>query len=234
MTQSDKEIAREAVLFASLPDDLAELVLGRATIHTIDSGGMLFLHGDPATYVYVVLDGWIKLFRSTSAGNEAVVGVFTKGQSFGEAAAFRGDVYPVGAEAVTDCRLLRVSAAYLLETMVARPELCVAILGATFRHLHALVAQIEQLKAQTGPQRVAEFLVELCPVSEGACTVTLPYDKALIAGRLGMSPESLSRAFARLRQHGVIVNQYHAAIGDIETLRDYAETDRSEAWSRAQ
>ena len=140
----------------------------------------------------------------------------------------------VGAEAVTDCRLLQVRASLILETMKSRPELCTAILASTFQHLHSLVGQIEQLKAQTGAQRVAEFLLELCPTEEGACTVTLPYDKILIAGRLGMKPESLSRAFARLREFGVMVKQNHAALVDVGKLREYVEEDPAVSWSKAQ
>jgi hypothetical protein len=45
--------------------------------------------------------------------------------------------------------------------------------------------------------------------------VTLPYDKVLIAGRLGMKPESLSRAFARLKDQGVTISQNVAEIDDV-------------------
>jgi len=232
--QADQTIAKQSLLFSSLPDDLADTLLERSVAKTYDRGETIFLQGEPAAFVNIVLDGWVKLFRISPNGSEAVVGVFTRGRSFGEAAAFRSGVYPVAAEAVTDCRLLQVRASMILETMKSRPELCTAVLASTFRHLHSLVAQVEQLKAHTGSQRVAEFLLELCPVDEGACAVTLPYDKILIAGRLGMKPESLSRAFARLREYGVRVKQNHAAIADVARLRDYVEEDRAAAWSKAQ
>ena len=231
---ADWDIAKQSILFASLPSDLANSLLERASTHSYERGATIFLQGEPAASVFIVLDGWTKLFRISPNGAEAVVGIFTRGRSFGEAAAFRGDVYPVGAEAVTDSRLLQVRASLILETMKSRPELCTAILGSTFQHLHSLVAQIEQLKAQTGAQRVAEFLLELCPVDQGACTVTLPYDKILIAGRLGMKPESLSRAFARLREFGVMVKQNHAALADVSKLRGYVEEDPADSWSKAQ
>ena len=230
----DGRIAKGSVLLASLPDDVTETILERSEIRVLDRGATIFLQGEPAEHLFIVLEGWAKLFRVSQNGAEAVVGVFTKGRSFGEAVAFRGDVYPVGAEAVTDCRLMQVRASIILDMMKSRPEVCTAMLASTFKHLHALVSQIEQLTAQTGAQRVAEFLIELCPVSEGPCAVTLPYDKVLIAGRLGMKPESLSRAFARLRETGVKISQNHAAISDVARLRDYVEEDRATAWSRAQ
>jgi len=57
--------------------------------------------------------------------------------------------------------------------------------------------------------------------------LTLPYDKTLIAGRLGMQPQSLSRSFNRLREIGVTIAQNQAAIADVELLRDYVLRDRS-------
>lgn len=231
---ADLAVVKQSILLSHLPDDLADTLLERTVANSHDRGSTIFLQGEPAEYVYIVLQGWVKLFRISPNGAEAVVGVFTRGRSFGEAVAFRQDVYPVNAEAVTDCRLLQLRAAILLDMMNSRPELCTAMLASTFRHLQSLVNQVEQLKAQTGAQRVAEFLLELCPVEEGACAVTLPYDKILIAGRLGMKPESLSRAFQRLRDTGVMVKQNHAAIADVSKLREYVEEDRATSWSKAQ
>ncbi len=234
LTTADRKVAMESILFATLPADLAETLMQRSATRSYQRGEMIFLQGDLASMVHIVIEGWVKLFRISPNGAEAVVGVFTRGRSFGEAAAFRGDVYPVAAEAVTDCKLLQVRAQFILELMKSRPEVCIAMLASTYRHLQALVSQVEQLKAQTGAQRVAEFLLDLCPVQDGACTVTLPYDKILIAGRLGMQPESLSRAFARLREEGVVVKQNHAAIADVAKLRGYVEEDRAASWSKAQ
>ncbi|MDH3666154.1 MAG: Crp/Fnr family transcriptional regulator [Paracoccaceae bacterium] len=230
---SDRATALQSILLSGLPAELRDQLLGQAAIRSSGRGSTVILQDEPAHSIFVVLDGWVKLYRLLQSGTEAVVEIFTKGQSFGEAVAFRGDLYPVTAEAVTDCRLLQIRAASVLEMMKSHPEVFTAILASTFLHLHALVGQIEQLKAQTGAQRVAEFLLDLSPVEDGACAVTLPYDKVLIAGRLGMKPESLSRAFARLRATGVHVQQNRAVIADIARLRAYIEEDRAQAWSRA-
>lgn len=234
LDRSDLATAREAVLFASLPEELSHSILQRATTKSVRRGETIFLQGELAQNLYVVLDGWIKLFRITPTGAEAVVGVFTKGGSFGEAVALSGDSYPVSAEAVTDGRLLNVRASILATLMQERPEIALAILSSTFRHLHGLVAQIEQLKAHTGAQRVAEFLLELCNCEEGTCQITLPYDKSLIAGRLGMQPPSLSRAFNRLETLGVTIDHNQALIADVNALRNYMLEDRSAPWRKAE
>ncbi len=226
------EVARRATLFRGMSEDIAAQVLSQARLRSFDRGATIFLQGERASAIYIVVSGWVKLYRIAPSGTEAVVGVFTKGRSIGEAVAFRHDVYPVAAEAVTDCEVIRIEADSVLRLLQDNPGIAVSILAATFAHLHGLVEQIEQLKAQTGAQRVAEFLLELSECSDGACTVTLPYDKVLIAGRLGMKPESLSRAFAKLRSFGVSVHQNHAKIADVSRLRDYAEEDPALAWNR--
>lgn len=232
MKSEHAEIARKSLLLSAAPPDVTEAVLATARARDFDRGATIFLQGERATAIYIVASGWVKLYRIAPNGAEAVVGVFTQGRSFGEAVAFRHDVYPVAAEAVTDCTLIRIEAETILRFIRESPEIAISILSATFAHLNALVGQIEQLKAQTGAQRVAEFLLELAPCQDGACVVTLPYDKVLIAGRLGMKPESLSRAFAKLRDHGVTVRQNNAEIADLAALRDYAEEDPAAAWGR--
>ncbi|PWE34333.1 cyclic nucleotide-binding protein [Maritimibacter sp. 55A14] len=233
LSKSDETTARRSILLGTIPPDIADQLMGRAHVREFARGETIFVQEEHAHSVFVVLEGWIKLYRIAQNGSEAVVGVFKSGDSFGEAVAFRNDAYPVTAEAVSDCRLLQIRADIVLEMMRSRPEICTAMLAATFRHLQELVRQIEQLKARSGAQRVAEFMLELCPVETGACTVTLPFDKVLLAGRLGMKPESLSRAFGRLKGAGVQISRERAAIADVERLRDYAEQDRAEAWSRA-
>ncbi len=225
-------IARRSLLFANAPDFLVDTLLENAHVTQHARGSTIFLQDDPASAIYIVANGWVKLYRIAANGTEAVVGTFTKGHSFGEAVALRSDTYPVSAEAVTDCELVRIDAAALLRLLEENPKIAIAMLTATYAHLHNLVAQVEQLKSRTGPQRVAEFLLDLAPCEIGSCEVTLPYDKVLIAGRLGMKPESLSRAFAKLKDKGVKIRQNAADIADIEALRAYAEDDPAAGWTR--
>ena len=232
MKQEYTALARRSLLLASVPENIFGELLAQAHIRSFDRGATIFLQGERASAIYIVAEGWVKLYRIAPNGAEAVVGVFTRGSSFGEAVAFRHDSYPVAAESVTDCTLIRIEADSFLRIIRESPEVAISMLSATFAHLHSLVAQIEQLKAQTGAQRVAEFLLDLAPCPAGTCEVTLPYDKVLIAGRLGMKPESLSRAFARLKDHGVTVRQNVAHIQDVSVLREYVEEDPALAWSK--
>lgn len=228
ISNDDMSVIRKSMIFSSLNDDaLASLVLdGSITNHA--RGEVLFMQGDPASAFFVVIEGWVKVYRMTAAGEEAIVGIFTRGQNFAEAAAFTAGHYPASGETVSETRILKIPARRLFERISKNPEIGLAMLASTSQHLHALVRQIEQLKAHTGAQRVAEFLVSMTSQRSGACKIALPYDKALLAGKLGMKPESLSRAFQRLKSVGIVIDRDEARIRDIALLVDFKERERAE------
>ncbi|WP_051284214.1 Crp/Fnr family transcriptional regulator [Nisaea denitrificans] len=224
----DTALIRQASLFKDLSEGALTTLLAEAAVKSMGRNETLFMQGDPASAFFIILEGWVKIYRLTHSGGEAVVGVFTRGQSFAEAVAFTSGVYPASAESVTDTRILIIPTRRLPDVIRSAPEIGLKMLASLSQHLHGLVHQVQQLKAHTGAQRLAEFLLSLAPVDTGACTIVLPYDKALIAGHLGMKPESLSRAFLRLREYGVRVKQNMATISDVEILRDFFEQERAE------
>lgn len=228
LSPDDATLIRQASLFKDLTEGALTTLLAEATVKSMERNETLFIQGDQASAFFIILEGWVKIYRLTHSGGEAVVGVFTRGQSFAEAVAFTSSVYPASAESVTDTRILIIPTRRLPDVIRGAPEIGLKMLASLSQHLHGLVHQVQQLKAHTGAQRLAEFLLSLAPVDTGACTIVLPYDKALIAGHLGMKPESLSRAFLRLREYGVRVNQNMATISDVETLRDFFEQERAD------
>lgn len=227
-SHEDLARARRSRLLSSLPDDLAQRVLQRAVALAPERGEVLFQRGESADSFYFVLEGWVKLSQVTPGGAETVIAALTEGESFAEPPAITGDAYPVSAEAATDARLLRIPVAGLLEEMRSNPELGFAVIASSFRFLQKLVARLHMTHAQTATQRLAVFLVDLISdrAAEGKCEVRLPHRKALLAARLGMTPESLSRSFARLRRHGVRVSGGNARIDDIKSLRRVAREER--------
>ncbi len=217
---------RNSLMFRDLPPALLEDLLRRGGLARLSRGETLFVQGDRARSIFIVLEGLMKLGRITSAGDDIVVAVYGPGESFGEAAALKGGKYPVTVEAVEDAVLFQIAAKTIAEQIRQHPEIAMAMLASTFRHNRELVMEIEDIKGHTGAQRLATFLLALAPVQEGASAFALPYDKGLIAKRLGMKPESLSRSIANLRPLGVSVRGGHVSVADLGRLREFAESDR--------
>lgn len=227
LTAGDLQVVTRIAVFRGLRSETVEHIIEPATAVMLRPHEWLFRQGDPATAFFILVDGWMKLYRITPSGDETVIHTLTNGDSFAEAVAFTGSRYPATAEAVTDARVARVPADHVVRCIRESPDIALAMIASTSQHLHHLVQQVEQLKAQSGVQRVAEFLASLAPDQQGPCTIKLPYDKVLIAARLGLTPESLSRAFARLRSVGVMIDASHVSVRDVEKLRQLAADDRS-------
>jgi CRP/FNR family transcriptional regulator, dissimilatory nitrate respiration regulator len=218
MTVDDWAILSRAPLFRAMGRDITRSLIGSRVARQYERGERIFQQGDPADAFFFICEGWVKLFREREDGGEVVVAIFTAGETFAEAAMFLGGRYPASAEAVSPARILRADGAILRQTILQNPQLAFDMLAAASVHLKHLVEHIEQLKAQSAPQRIADFLLDQVGAAYGPAEIALPYEKALIANRLGMQPESFSRALARLRRLGVTVTREHVHIADVARL----------------
>jgi CRP-like cAMP-binding protein len=229
LTAGDLQIVGRIAAFRSLKQETIAHVVRPAHAVVLRPHDILMRQDDPATAFFIVISGWVKLYRNNPAGEEAVVEIVTAGASFAEASAFTGNRYLVTAEAVTDARVARMPADHIVRCIREHPDISVSMVASISEHMHYLVQQVEHLKGQTGLQRVAEFLASFAREERGRSTFALPYDKMLIARQLGLMPESLSRAFARLRAVGVSVNASTVTVEDVAKLRELACDERANA-----
>ena len=207
-------------IFSGLDKTRIRRLLDQAVVRSFGRNAVLFLQDEPATRFYVILDGWVRLYRQTAEGQESTIAVYARGDSFAEAAILQGGVFPVTAVVVDDARLLVIEAEPFLRHLQADPQLCLNMMASMSTHLRRLVQQVEQLTLRSSTERLGDFLLRLAPAGEHrGAVVRLPWDKAMIAARLGMQPETLSRALARLRPLGIETKGSRVAIRDLEALR---------------
>ena len=223
LSPKDLATVRSAALFQRLSDRTLATMLAGSSPRPVARGAILFLQDEPADRFYLVLDGWVKLFRITPGGVESVINVVAPGETFAEAAMFASAKFPVTAEAATACRVISISRPAFTRALESDPGAVMAMLASLSMRLRFHVHQIEQLQVQSTAQRVGEFLVRLCPPGSGNATFELPFEKSLIARRLGMKPETFSRALGKLR--GIGVENYDATVtvDDLDRLRAFCE-----------
>jgi CRP-like cAMP-binding protein len=224
--RADLDLAARLPLFAGLDQAALIELLAAASVRRLASNSVLFLQDEPAARFYVVLEGWVRLYRETADGHESVIAVFTRGESFAEAAIFQSGIYPVNAAIVEDARLLVIPADSFVRQLRGNPDLCLNILASMSVLLRRLVQQIEHLTVRSSVERLADFLVRLTPDDENDAVLELPWDKALIAARLGMQPETLSRSLAKLRRVGVETRGSTVTIRDLRKLRQFSLGER--------
>lgn len=221
------DVARElrrAYLFADMSEPhLQTLIQGMHDVH-LEAGHTLFRHGQPANRFYFLREGLVKLFRLSPEGDEKIIELMRPGETFAEAVMFMGNVgrYPVSAEAVNESRLYAFEQKALLGLLEDSIDATYGLLGSMSRRLHMLVNQIESLTLQNATYRLVAFLLEEIPRDVKASPeVQLTTPKGVIASRLAIQPETLSRILAKLRQGGLIeVQGNHITVRDVQALRN--------------
>lgn len=231
MTEQTFAALRDVPAFAKLPDACIARLARMAQLRNHDRGATIFLQGERANALRFVLGGWVKLYRVAPCGNEAIIRLAPRLRSLDEMAAVRGAGHSLSAQAVTDVRVLSLDAGAMRALAATEPCLAFALLAVAADNADALADDLERLKVRNGAQRLALFLIDLSQSVRGETVVQLPYEKQVIAGGLGLKPESLSRAFGRLRRHGVSMAQSAVRIDDVARLRDFAEEDPALSWA---
>ena len=226
----DMATLRRATLFKGFSESALGIMLAGAAARTARRGTTLFLQDEPADRFYLVLEGWVKLYRTTPGGVVSVIHVVARGETFAEAAMFASGRFPVTAEAASDCRLLAISRGAFTRTLEQDPSAVMSTLAALSVRLRAQVQEIEQRQVQPSAQRVASFLLGLCPPDTGQVIFELPFEKGLIARRLGMKPETFSRALSKLREVGVKTRGATVTVTRVAALEEFCghrgDTDR--------
>lgn len=170
------------------------------------AGELLIRQGQPAERFFLVLQGRVKLYRISADGQEKVVEIIQAGQTFAEAVMFmQRSEYPVCAETLEAVQLVSFPNRLMLTLLQESPQACLHLLGHMSMRLHQRLGELETLTLQNATQRFALYLIQqLDDRSQETVDIELPLPKRLIAARLSMQPETLSRIMARLNQDGLI------------------------------
>ncbi len=214
---------RDLPLFSSVDDATLARLSIEAKVETYDDGAAIFRQGDPVSAVVVLLHGFVKILRMASCGDETLIGIRADGETVGEPPTEVVETHRISAEAIGPTSVLKIPAARFLRFMKESPPLCAAVVQDSKDKIAALVSEIESLKAQNADQRLAHFILSLCPPGEEQCRFRLPYDKRLIAAQLGVKQETLSRAFAKLREHGVRTETRDVLVESVSRLAEQCE-----------
>ena len=221
LSDADFETICGTPLFEGLPPATVADLLAGASVRSYPDETLLFSAGDPADCFFVVVEGAVRLFALNEDGSESIIEIFGAGASFAEAAMFASGRFPVNAEAMAGSRLVRIDAASFLRRLAEDKASAFKMLASVGRWQLRLMSELYQLKAQTPAQRLAWYLLQLTDATGGSATVQLPHRKSVIASRIGIAPESLSRAIARLGELSVTSRGNSVTIGDVETLRAF-------------
>lgn len=204
---STAEILRSLPIFSELSDDDLRTLEGLSLRRTLAQGEVLFHRGEIPSGFHVLVSGQVKLAFSSAKGTEKIVDVIAPGMSFGEAVMFMNQPYPVFAEALCDSELVTVNQRAIFSLIEKQPDFARKLLAGLSLRLHTLVRDVETYTLRSSAQRVISHLLQQAldaPSEGGHPLVVLTVSKQVLASRLNITPETLSRVFHELAESGLI------------------------------
>lgn len=199
---------RKTPMFSGLSEAVLELLLEGCHLQKIAKDAYLFHEGQPVSGFYIVHSGAVNVHKVTEDGREQVIRVFYPGESLGEVVIVGNHSYPASAKATEASQVILMPTVFFRQQIQRDPDLALCLLASMSSHLRFLVETVEGLKLKQAESRVVQWLLreleERVSDTSGQPEITLPLAKHLLASQLGITSETLSRVFARLREAGLI------------------------------
>ncbi|MEF2142614.1 Crp/Fnr family transcriptional regulator [Vibrio alginolyticus] len=211
----------------SLPneEEKTQLFSKSSPLHC-EAGLQLFERGKPAENMYLVERGKVSLFRLIANGDEKLFRVFMAGEMIAEMAVFMSPrTYPMSARVDQDTELSVLYYRGVLTVFTQSPQTSLKVMNYMANRIHQLMDTINILTQVNANQRLVMKLADLYRAqSRIDGKITLSVTKKLLAIQLGMTPETLSRAFKKLKSDGFITEyESHITLLDIPAMCEAVE-----------
>ncbi len=167
-------------------------------------GEIIFTQNSEAIGFFVVKTGRVKVFKLAIHGKEQILHIFSKQEYFAEVPALDGKRFPAAAAAIEESTLLFFPRLEFLDLLQRYPAVTIKLLLNLSKHLRHLNGLVEELSFKDVPQRLATYLIDLNDANGSSTVITLEITKSQLAALLGTIPATISRAFYRLSQDGLI------------------------------
>lgn len=203
---------RSVRMWRAASDDAVRALASKARVEQVARGRMLANEGDTPDRFAVVVTGKLKVYHLGADGRELTFETAGSGEPVAAVAALAGQRYPANVEAATDATIAWLPREALFELIESEPALARSLVADLANRVVNLTAVATSLSMDV-PSRLAAYLFQRA-LATGAATpegllVDLGMSKTDLASSLGTVPETLSRAFARLRDSGVLEVRAH-------------------------
>jgi CRP/FNR family transcriptional activator FtrB len=222
MRPGDAEEVRALPLFRDCRDDVYTELLANSFLQRFPPGVELIHEHDPADFLHVVVEGLVEMGAS-HAGRETTLSFVRPYGTFILAAVLKDQVYLQRARTLEKSRVLMIPAPAVRAAIHADNGFMAAVVVELATRYRDTVKELKNQKLRTGAERLANWLVRHHAEQGAAGTLSIGVEKRVLASRLGMTPENLSRAFATLGAYGVEVQGPKVVLSDLRSLERLAK-----------
>ncbi len=226
MRAEEIEEMRHLPLFAEVAREHVEAMLKPAFLQRFPAHVDLVREGEPADFLHVVVEGQVEVF-SAYRDRETTVSVLGPGHSFIVAAVILDRLYLKSARALTAARVLLIPAEAVRKAFGEDAAFARAMAVELAFAYRGVVKELKNQKLRSSLERLANWLLVRNAETGSKNRFDLPFEKKVLASRLGMAPEVLSRSFSALIPYKVRVHGPTIEIGDVEALNTLAKPSRT-------
>jgi CRP/FNR family transcriptional regulator, cyclic AMP receptor protein len=209
-----------------LSDDERDALADLGRVTAFPPKATMCVEGDPATHMYVLLAGWVKVITATLDGQELVLALRGQGDIIGELAE-EGGYRTATVRTISMVRSLRVAHEAFGAFLNDHPGASSAYRRTITRRWGEAATALLHRATTNGGQRFAALLIELAErhgvEKRGVVEVELPLPQGELASLAGTSRATVARALHEWRKRGLIrTAQRHITITNMDSLRRIA------------
>lgn len=192
-----KSQIRNTILFQNIDEDTIKKIEGFTTLQKVPKDNIVFYEGDEPKYLYLLVKGVIKLYKTSSAHKEVILKYFHENELIGEVANFEGISYPATAKAYSDVEVLKIDFDRLKEIIFSNPNMAFNIQTSLIKKIKNLENIISTNLVLDSKERVAKYIYNHSDDFFDTKNIE-------IAEILGVSPETLSRILKFFKDNDII------------------------------
>jgi CRP/FNR family transcriptional regulator len=210
-------------LFAGLAENELQALAARAVERRFEAGEMLFWEGEACAGIFLIVQGSVKIFKTSVGGREMMLSLEAAPATVAELPLFDGGPYPASVRTVDPVVALFINKSDFQQVCRQFPDVALKVLAVVGRRLRHLVMIVESITFGSVTQRLARLLLD-AEKQAGAVEFEFPMTHQELASRLGTVREVVSRNLARFRAEGLIrIQGRQLAILDRDALSQEAE-----------
>jgi CRP-like cAMP-binding protein len=197
-----------SALCRGMPPGAVATLASEAAVLERGPGDVLCVEGTPATALFVIVRGVVKLVRALESGRDVIVELLGRGDLFGESALADGAGYDTRAVCVHPSTVLAIPRAAALEFVAAHPEAVRNLLALMNESVVRAHRRVEDLAVFGVRQRIARFLLRLADwagrAEQGRTVVPVALSRQELAALVGTTMETAIRVMSGLRREGLV------------------------------
>lgn len=198
---------RECRLWRGASDEAIDALAGSARVQDAPRGSALLAEGEPADHFAVVVSGKVRVYHLGADGRRITFETLDAGDPLAAVATLAGGRYPAHAETVTPATLAWLAREALFGLLAEEPGVARDLITDLAGRVVNFTAVVQTLSLDV-PARLARYLFQRAlatgrPTPRGL-EIDLGMPKGDLASALGTVPETLSRAFGKLRDEGLV------------------------------